>query len=189
MPSPEPLSPEPLSPELVVELADAPYNYPEVGATRDDVLPAGYSGLRREIVLDAGADQAGRFERIAEGVLGWRMHSGAGLQMLVSAPRAAPDVVLMATLPLGPFPVRTRCRVVYLIDEPDAMGFAYGTLPGHPEQGEERFLVERIGQRSVRFSLSAFSRLSSPLARLGGPISRAVQSGVNTRYLRTVEAL
>lgn len=182
-------SPEPMPPQLVSELADAPFSYPEVGATRDDVLPVGYLELRRELVLVAGDDQTGRFERIAEALLGWRMHSGAGLQMLVSAPRAAPEVVLTATLLLGPFPVRTRCRVVYLIDQPDAAGFAYGTLPGHPEQGEERFLVERIGEDSVRFSLTAFSRLASPLARLGGPISRAVQSRVNTRYLRTVEAL
>ena len=30
-------------------------------------------------------------------------------------------------------PVRAPCRVVYVVDEPDRRGFAYGTLPGHPE--------------------------------------------------------
>ena len=29
--------------------------------------------------------------------------------------------------------LRAPCRVVYVIDEPDVRGFAYGTLPGHPE--------------------------------------------------------
>ena len=36
-------------------------------------------------------------------------------------------------------------RVVYLVDEDGPVprfGFAYGTLPGHAESGEERFLVE-----------------------------------------------
>ena len=38
-------------------------------------------------------------------------------------------------------PGRRPCRVVYVVDEPDRRGFAYGTLPGHPESGEELFLV------------------------------------------------
>ena len=38
-------------------------------------------------------------------------------------------------------PVRAPCRVVYVVDEPDRRGFAYGTLPGHAESGEERFVV------------------------------------------------
>ncbi len=29
------------------------------------------------------------------------------------------------------------CRVVYEVERPDARGFAYGTLPGHPATGEE----------------------------------------------------
>ena len=36
--------------------------------------------------------------------------------------------------------LQAPCRVVYVIDEPDIRGFAYGTLPGHPESGEERFV-------------------------------------------------
>ncbi|SDS71915.1 DUF1990 family protein [Microlunatus soli] len=178
-----------LPPVTATELSRAPFSYPEVGATRSGPLPTGYRQLRREVILGPDPTGEDRFVRVAEALLGWRMHSAAGLQMRVSALRAEPEVVLIATLALGPFPVRTRCRVVYLIDEPDAVGFAYGTLPGHPERGEERFLVERLDGDSVRFSLTAFSRLSSPLARLGGPISRAVQSRVNTRYLRTVRAL
>ena len=38
-------------------------------------------------------------------------------------------------------PVQAPCRVVYVVDEPDRRGFAYGTLPGHAESGEELFLV------------------------------------------------
>jgi uncharacterized protein (UPF0548 family) len=34
-------------------------------------------------------------------------------------------------------PIRVPCRVVYVLDEPERRGFAYGTLPGHPESGEE----------------------------------------------------
>ncbi|PQO32369.1 DUF1990 domain-containing protein [Bremerella cremea] len=53
------------------------------------------------------------------------------------------------------------CRIVYVVD--DAMntpkfGFAYGTLPGHMEMGEERFLVEMDQAGDVWYDILAFSR-------------------------------
>ena len=59
------------------------------------------------------------------------------------------------------------CRVVYVVDEPGRFGLAYGTLPGHVERGEERFLVERDStDGSVWYDLLAFSRPNSLVARL-----------------------
>ena len=72
------------------------------------------------------------------------------------------------------------CRVVYVVDdEREALrrwGFAYGTLPGHAESGEERFLIEwdRTGG-DVRYDILAFSRPRHPLARLGYPFARRLQ--------------
>jgi uncharacterized protein (UPF0548 family) len=58
-----------------------------------------------------------------------------------------------------------------------AFGFAYGTLPGHAESGEERFLVEwdRAGG-DVWYDLLAFSRPRHVLARLGYPLARRLQN-------------
>jgi uncharacterized protein (UPF0548 family) len=66
------------------------------------------------------------------------------------------------------------CRIVRVIDESDRVGFACGTLPGHPECGEEAFVVERRADGTF-FSITAFSRPADPLARLAGPIGRAIQ--------------
>jgi uncharacterized protein (UPF0548 family) len=33
--------------------------------------------------------------------------------------------------------------VVWTVDEPNRIGFGYGTLQGHPESGEESFVVSR----------------------------------------------
>jgi uncharacterized protein (UPF0548 family) len=67
-------------------------------------------------------------------------------------------------------------RVIYTVDEPDAFGFAYGTLPFHAEQGEELFMVERSGQSAeVTYRVLAFSRPRHLLARIGSPISRNAQ--------------
>lgn len=71
------------------------------------------------------------------------------------------------------------CRIVYLVDEDGpkrALGFAYGTLPGHAEMGEERFVIEwdRADDR-VWFDILAHSRPRFILARCGYPLVRRMQ--------------
>lgn len=66
-------------------------------------------------------------------------------------------------------------RVVYSIDEPRRHGFAYGTLPGHAERGEERFLVEMMDDGSIWYDLFAFSQPAHWLAKLGHPVARRFQ--------------
>jgi len=78
------------------------------------------------------------------------------------------------------------CRVVYVVNEPNRRGFAYGTLPDHPEQGEEAFVVTQDGDGSVWFEVTAFSRPGASLVRWAGPIGRAIQSLATTRYERAV---
>ncbi len=54
------------------------------------------------------------------------------------------------------------CRIVYVVNEVGLVakfGFAYGTLPGHVESGEERFQVEwNRNDNTVWYDLLAFSR-------------------------------
>ena len=76
-------------------------------------------------------------------------------------------------------------RVVYVTSEPGRAGFAYGTLPAHPERGEEAFHLVRQGDRLL-FRVRAFSQPRHPLARLGAPVSRILQVRVNQAYLKTM---
>jgi len=85
--------------------------------------------------------------------------------------------------PLGPLTAIAVCRVVAIVDEPDRYGFAYGTLPGHPERGEEAFVVQHANGRLV-FRIMAFSKPAEVLARLGGPVTRRIQQATTTRYLQ-----
>ena len=89
-------------------------------------------------------------------------------------------------LRLGPLRTWAACRVVYVVDEPSRKGFAYGTLPGHPECGEESFIVSIDEGGSVRFDVTAFSRNARWFARLGGPLTGLVQRAVTWRYLDAV---
>jgi uncharacterized protein (UPF0548 family) len=75
---------------------------------------------------------------------------------------------------------------VATIDDDSVFGFAYGTLPGHPERGEEAFHAARNEAGQVEFRIVAFSRPASVLARVGSPASRAIQRRITTAYLEGV---
>lgn len=163
-------------------LADRPFTYAEQGATRGE-LPAGYRHLRRAAVLGRGR---ACFERAAGRLMAWEMHQAAGVGVTASRPVAAPGVDLALRVGVGPVRVAAYCRVVYVTDEPDRRGFAYGTLVGHPESGEESFAVSIDAAGRVVLDIVAFSRPSTRLARLGGPVTRAVQARITDRYLRAL---
>jgi len=65
------------------------------------------------------------------------------------------------------------------VDEPGPIkkfGFAYGTLPGHVESGEDRIVIEwDQGDNIVHYDILAFSRPSHILTRLGYPAVRRMQ--------------
>jgi uncharacterized protein (UPF0548 family) len=100
--------------------------------------------------------------------------------------RVEPDSVVILGFGIKPLAMRAPCRVVHVIDEPRRRGFAYGTLPGHPESGEEAFILEQRDDGTIAFTIIAFSRPASILAELAGPIGRIVQDAMTTRYLRAL---
>ena len=106
--------------------------------------------------------------------------------MLASSEEVGPGAVAVLRLGVGPLAVDAPVRVAYVVDEPESQGFAYGTLPGHPESGEEAFIVDLHDNGTVTFTITAFSRPATLLARIGGPMSRGIQSWVTNRYLRAV---
>ncbi len=154
------------------------FTYSEVGATRGE-LPTGYRSVSRVRRLGSGAEW---FTTAADRLLTWGMHRRAGVRV-DAGPRVEPDAVAVLRLRLGPLRISAPVRVVYLIEEPTVRGFAYGTLPGHPESGEEQFLVRLGADGMVTGEIRAFSRPGSWLTRLGGPVARAVQDVVTERYL------
>jgi uncharacterized protein (UPF0548 family) len=165
------------------QLAAAPFTYPEVGATRDVVLPAGYDHLRRNEVVGAGRAD---FDRAAAAVFRWAAQRAAGLRVQASGPASTPGTVVLMTAGLRRLGLDIPCRVVWVVDEPDRRGFGYGTLPGHPESGEESFVVSLQPDGHVRYELQAFSRLATRLSRLGGPVSHRAQALALDRYVTAI---
>ncbi|MFI5657795.1 DUF1990 family protein [Streptomyces sp. NPDC051684] len=153
--------------------------YSEVGATlAAGELPPGYAHMDRRVRLGSGQE---RFERAGAAVLAWGAQRGSGMRVTPGDDvREGADAVLRLLF------LRIPCRVVRVVRDDSRIGFAYGTLPGHPERGEEAFLVERAADDIVWFRIRAFSRPGRWYTRLGGPAARGVQKWMTGRYLRAV---
>ncbi len=173
------------------DLAGLGFSYPEVGATTGE-LPPGYRHLEVERLLGDGEVC---FRRAVATLMSWDMHRRAGLEVELVPPvggRSAPSVTAGQTavlaIGLGPVTVRAPVRVVGVTAEPSRQGFAYGTLPGHPERGEEQFLVHHDDDGTVRATIRAFSRPDRWFTRLGGPVAHRVQDRTTQRYLDALAA-
>jgi uncharacterized protein (UPF0548 family) len=153
--------------------------YPEVGETGGE-LPPGYHHIRRVAPIGQGA---GDFQRACDLLLRWDLHRRAGLAVTTADEHVELGADVEVGLRLGPLTFSAPCRVVRMVDEPQARGFAYGTLPGHPECGEEAFVVRLGTDDVVRMEITAFSKPARWFSRLGSPLARLVQSRVTTQYL------
>ena len=161
------------------DLAALRFTYREVGATAGP-LPAGYHHIRKSAVIGSGRN---RFEDAAADVMRWGMLRGAGVRV-----DAGTEVARVgAGVIVGIGPIRAPCRVVYVIDERDRRGFAYGTLPGHAESGEELFAVRYDpATDAVYAEVTAFSRHATWWSRLGGPVTSLAQRVITKRYLKAL---
>jgi uncharacterized protein (UPF0548 family) len=169
-----------MSAEEEDRLLRAPFTYGPVGGTRAVRMPSGYHHLDR--YFDLGHGEAA-FRHAAETLMTWRMHTGAGLRVTAADDRAREGGVVRCNL--GPLPI--PCRVVWVVDGPEEQGFGYGTLPGHPELGEEAFVVrrERHTERVV-LHVRAYSRPGIALTRVAGPLNRVAQGLAIRRYARAL---
>jgi uncharacterized protein (UPF0548 family) len=101
-------------------------------------------------------------------------------------PFVTPGITAILRIPFGPLRIAAPARVVYVIDEENRRGFAYGTLRGHPESGEESFIVERTDDGSVWLEIRALSRPGGFGWWLVYPVLRLVQSYYLRRYFESL---
>jgi uncharacterized protein (UPF0548 family) len=161
--------------DFLARQKNQPFSYPEEGASRL-VAPEGYNVDHNRIMLGEGRET---FAKAVQAVKDWKMFE---MDWVEITPKELPIVegssVAIIVRHFGVWSLNAA-RIVYVIDERGALdrfGFAYGTLGGHVEQGEERFSVEYHSEdNSVWYDLLAFSRPRHILAKLGYPISRQLQ--------------
>lgn len=153
-------------------------SYDGIGGTLG-TAPAGYR--RAEVQRHIGSGQV-VFDRAAAALEDWAAQRYAGVAVLPPGVRPAEGETVVQVLQIGPLWAVAACRIVYRVETPDRVGFAYGSLSQHPVQGEEAFLVERDPAGVVRARIVVFSRPRHWLVRLGGPVGRLVQRRTAGKY-------
>jgi len=157
------------------EQAELDFSYSAVGATAT-TPPAGFDVDRTRIKLGNGEavfDSAkAALQRWQQFRLGWVDAWSP------ETPIKSGEVVAVMGRAIGMWWLNAA-RIVYVVDESGPMsrfGFAYGTLPGDVERGEERFLIEwDRTDDSVWYDILAFSQPNHWLIRLGYPLVRRAQ--------------
>ncbi|MEV8396034.1 MULTISPECIES: DUF1990 family protein [unclassified Streptomyces] len=156
--------------------------YSDVGMTaKSGPTPPGFHVLQLRTPLGLGT-----YDRAAEALFGWGMHRATPLiRVSNNTPYAAPGVQVLVRAG----PLRAPCQVVWTVNEKHRTGFAYGTLTGHPECGEEAFVLERLPDNSTDFVIVAISRPSAWYTRALGPCGRLLQQAMARQYAKSLQRL
>jgi uncharacterized protein (UPF0548 family) len=150
------------SPHLLT-LTDGPLGTPPKGFAHD----LSRSELGRGLHVFAAAREA--FRRWEQFDLGW-------VQVVNPMAKIAPGELVALEAHTAYLWSMSFNRVVEVVDSPARFGFMYTTTAFHVEEGQERFVIDfDPGSESVSYLLEAVSRPRHILARIGYPISRAMQ--------------
>jgi uncharacterized protein (UPF0548 family) len=143
--------------------------------------------LRLNFERHVGSEQPGPpladgpHARVAGAILCYRVFPQSIVRgVLARSPVEPGDTVGISYQLFGGLRLFFACRVVATQDADDGQiwrtGFTYRTLAGHPELGEESFLVEKdLVAGTVRVALRSWSRAGTWLARIGSPVMRLAQ--------------
>lgn len=172
---------------LLGTLADAPFTHRDVGLTQGalDAAPRGYRLDRYGTDLGEGRAV---FERASAALSRFENYPPSFTRIVRRAGELAPGHVFATVASHLGFASVHPCRVLYVIREPTRFGFGFGTLPGHAESGEERFVVEMVGSMA-RYEVLAFSKPTGFFPRLGAPIAWGYQLRFQRETLETMRRL
>lgn len=171
--------------DLLEDARDQEITYPERGRTGSSDLPSGYRHDRLTSHLGRGRLA---WSRAQDALRQWRAHHHAGIVITPASVALEEGNTVLASRNLGPILLVAPCRIIYTTVAPTRFGFAYGTLPGHPEQGEEAFHVRLDGDGNVTAEIVAFSRPADLPTRLAAPVARQIQKAATKRYVEGIRA-
>ncbi len=162
-----------------------PFSYDFVGCTRDERFSVrhGWNMDHHRVLLGHGPEA---FDRGRAAIDAWQMFSQEMTKVFGhDLPHENLTVAVLYRVSIAPLWLLMPARIVYTINDTmtrdgqriERYGFAYGTLPDHPERGEERFLVEwNRADDIVHYDLLAISQPRDLLARVGFPYARREQA-------------
>jgi len=173
--------------DFLVEQREKPYSYEITHGTlhatksslENDERFKTYNVDHHRILLGKGSLA---FDKAVFSLREWKQFAIDWVQLFPNNPAASLEVgkeVAVAARSFGVWTV-SACRIVYIQNEFrdnwKRFGFAYGTLPGHVIQGEERFLVEwNTNTDEVFFDILSYSLPQTVYSKVGYPVARWFQ--------------
>jgi uncharacterized protein (UPF0548 family) len=161
--------------QFLVSLEGQPFTYPDADIAAQQ-SPPGYTRDHHRIKLGEGADA---FRSAVEALRRWEMFNIGWLQLCWPDSPIEIGTTVAVLADLRCLWSLNACRIARVFDDDGDVrryGFAYGTLPDHVERGQESFIVEwNSSDDSVWYDLSAYSSPNHLLAKLGYPVTRALQ--------------
>lgn len=165
-------------------------NYDAPGGTApaaDRWSPAsdGYGCFERRTELSATSDA---WNDLVQILMTWgiKTRSGFSVEPMPGQHRVEVGENYTLVLRIGPMQVREPVRIMAVVDQPDRVGFSYGTLDGHPVAGEEAFILDRANDGRVTLVQRSISRAPSGAWRLAYPFARLLQPVFRRRYSRAL---
>jgi uncharacterized protein (UPF0548 family) len=165
--------------DFLASQENLPLTYPAewMGTTDSPKMPMeeearGYDHDHNRVCLGKGKET---FQNACRAMRAWRTFPAPWTDVYPeNAPLVSGQIVVVLFHLFGLW-WHSSARIVYTINEPRRFGFAYGTLPGHIERGEERFLIEWRTDDTVWYDLRSFSKPRLWIAQLGYPLVRMLQ--------------
>ncbi|GAA4019797.1 DUF1990 domain-containing protein [Deinococcus rubellus] len=138
---------------------------------------------QHRVVLGSGERT---FQQARAALRGWQTHQSRWLRLYPGGGPPAEGQTVLVLLCLAGWCLAFGCRIVRVLDDERRTGFAYGSLPGHPERGEELFLIEWHEDDRVTFTLRAVSQPANWVYRLGRPAAELMRLLGTRQYIRAM---
>ncbi|MGH3654282.1 DUF1990 family protein [Glutamicibacter sp.] len=146
-------------------------------------LAASSRPWQRRVLLGEGA---ALWNDASAALLRWEVKTRSGFRLKPQLPVAAGQQPSI-TIGVGPLRIHEPVEVVDVIAENDWVGFSYRTLPGHPVQGMEAFILEREEEQVFLLIRSVTEPSDAPAWRRAFSLLLLAQWVTRQRYLRALK--
>lgn len=126
------------------------------------------------------------WEEASSQVLAWSIKRCSGFRVAPPTDRLRLGDRFHLIARIGPLTVREPVEVVAVVEQPDRVGFAYGTLEGHPVSGEEAFIVSRREDDSIWLTLRSLTAPGPGAWGAAFPLLLLAQLWYRARYRRAL---
>lgn len=148
--------------------SNLPFSYSEIGRSKTDFV-AGFDNDYNKIFLGTGNAV---WENAKKALQTWQQFPENWTKIHPNTALLKKGETVAVLFHLFGIWWLNSAKIVYTLADENRFGFAYGTLPGHVECGEECFWITKENDGRIYYHIRAFSRPRFWMAKIGYPLAR-----------------